>query len=558
MGVTSILDTAKQALLAQQAALHIVGQNVANVNTPGYTRERAVMVSTEPSSFIGALRGGVSVDRIERLFDQFITAQRNVATANFQSAREQADQLGRAEILVNDLGLEENSFSDNLERFFQAFQDLASNPQGIPERTEVQQQGSHIVAAFHDLHTGFQDLKRDLNNALKDELSEINSLARDIANLNVQIQSTEANPKNPAASLRDQRDESLRQLSEKVAVTAFDSNGDFTVLLGSGRPLIEGERFNRLISIDDPDDPQNVLVRMQDPQGNVSDVSNAIIGGKIRGLLNVKDTLLPGFVASLDRLAAQLTTSVNQLHSNGYGLDGSTGNNFFAARQASGQSASGNTGGGTLQSVAVFDPTQMTLDDYELQFAANGPPPTFDIVNTTTGSTIATAQPYTSGASIRFAGLEVVVTDGSSTPQAGDIFSISSTKNAAQSIAVDPVTQKTPEKIAAAATPEAGDNTNALSLAALRDAQVISGNTFGEAYSALVSSVGTEKQSSASLAEQRELVVTEIENRREAVSGVSLDEEQIDLIRFQQAFAAAANFIRVADEMADIIVNLVR
>lgn len=558
MGVTSILDTAKQALLAQQAALHVVGQNVANVNTPGYTRERAVMVSTEPSSFVGALRGGVTVDRIERLFDQYITAQRNVATANFQSAQEQADQLGRAEILVNDLGLEDSSVSSNLERFFQAFQGLANKPQGIPERTEVQQQGNHMVAAFHDLHTGFQDLRRDLNNALKDDLSEVNRLASEIADLNVQIQGTEANPKNPAGALRDQRDEFLRQLSEKVGVTAFESNGDLTVLLGSGRPLIEGARFNSLISIDDPDDPQNVLVRMQDPQGNVSDVSNNIMSGKIHGLLSVKDTLLPGFIAKLDRLAAQLTSSVNQLHSNGYGLDGSTGNNFFVPRQVSGQDASSNAGGGTLQSVSVFDPTQLTLDDYQIRFAANGPPPTFDIVNTTTGSNVATAQPYTSGASIRFAGIEVVMTDGSGIPQAGDTFSISSTKSAAKNIAVDPVTQNAPEKIAAATTPEAGDNTNALSLAGLRDAQVISGNTFGESYSALVSSVGAEKQNSSSLSVQRELVVAEIENRRESVSGISLDEEQIDLIRFQQAFAAAANFVRVADEMADIVVNLVR
>jgi flagellar hook-associated protein FlgK len=114
--------------------------------------------------------------------------------------------------------------------------------------------------------------------------------------------------------------------------------------------------------------------------------------------------VLPRLQASLDRLAAQLTTSLNQTHSTGYGLDGTTGQDFFVARQVAGQALAANTGGGTLQSVSVFDPSQLTLDDYRLQFTSGSAQPTFDIVDATTGATVASGQNYTAGATFRFAG----------------------------------------------------------------------------------------------------------------------------------------------------------
>jgi flagellar hook-associated protein 1 FlgK len=557
MGITSILDTAKQALLAQQAALQVVGQNIANVNTPGYSRERPVILPAQPTSNSRAFRTGVEVDHVQRVFDRFIGGQVNLANANFQSAQEQTDLLAQVESLFNDLSLEDGGLASSVENFFQAFQDLANNAQSGPERAVLQQRGMVVAGAFNNLHTGLESLASDLNGLLQDDLQEISRLSSQIANLNVQIQRMEVDLKNPANTFRDQRDVLLKQLSEKVGITSFeDSNGQFTVLLGGSRPLIEGARANSLIPVADPNDPQNLSVRMQDVHGNIIDISPNITSGRIHGLLEVRDTLLPNFTNSLNRLAAQLTSSVNRVHTNGYGLDGSTGSNFFVPRQVSGQALAENTGGGTLTTMTVFDPTQLTLDDYSVTF--NSPATTFDIVNTTTGATVLTGQTYTSGASIRVDGIEVSITDGASAPQAGDRFQISSTRHAASNIAVDPVILNDAQKIAAGSAPLAGDNANALALAQLRDAKTIDGNTFGQFYNSLITSVGIETQNSSIIAAQRELVVTEVENRRESLSGVSLDEEQLDLIRFQQAFAAAANFVRVADEMAQTVLNMVQ
>jgi flagellar hook-associated protein 1 FlgK len=294
---------------------------------------------------------------------------------------------------------------------------------------------------------------------------------------------------------------------------------------------------------------------MQDSKGNQIDVSRNIVSGKLHGLLAVRDTSLPDFTARLDRMAAQLTRSVNDLHSNGFGLDGSTSTNFFVPRQATGYAVAANTGGGTVQSAAVFDPTQLTLDDYEITFTAAG---TFDITNTTTGTAVATAQAYASGTPIQFAGIEVTIADGSGAPQVGDIFQVSSTKDAAKNIALTPEVLNDLEKIAASEKPARGANGTALALARLREAHTIGSSTFGEFQSALVSSIGLTTQEHSLLAEQRQSILTEVENRRESIAGVSLEEEQLDLIRFQQAFGAAANFVRVADEMAQTVLGLVR
>jgi flagellar hook-associated protein 1 FlgK len=390
-------------------------------------------------------------------------------------------------------------------------------------------------------------------------VEQTNHLVQQIAELNATIQQSEHGPKDHANTLRDERDVLLKSLSEKVAITPLEApDGTMTVLLAGGRPLIEGGQANTFRITVDANNPQRLSIEMQDRQGESLDVSRNIRGGKLAALIEVRDTFLPGITTDLNRLAAQLTSAVNQVHSNGYGLDGSTGQTFFAPRQVAGLSLAQNTGDGGLQQVTVFDPSQLTLDDYRITFAANGPPPTFDIVNTTTGETLAAGQTYSAGAAIRFDGLEVVITHSGLAPQQGDVFTISTTQDAAKTIAVDPGVLTNVRHIAAAGTPQPGDNTTALALADLDSAMLMGGLTMSEFYSTLVSRIGSESQSRQVLATHQELLLTEVENQREAVAGVSLDEEQIDLIRFQQAYNAAANLIRMADEMADIVVNLIQ
>ena len=553
-----ILFAGQQALVAHQTALQVTGQNIANANTPGYSRERAELVSA-PSSLANILRSGVNVEEITRSYDRFVTTQINVASSNQQSTQTQADLLGQVESLFNDLNTPATSISGALNTLFNDFNNLAQNPQGLTERNVLVQQGETVADAFHQLTDGLQGVRQQSNGALGDAVTSVNSLTKQLAELNAQIQQREAEPNNHANTLHDQQDVLLKQLSEKVNITSLPTkSGQVTVLLGGGRPLVEGGHSFNLATETDPDDPQRLLVKLQDAQGNGTDVTASVQSGSMHGLIEVRDTIVPRLSASLNRLAAQLTTSVNQTHSAGYGLDGTTGIGFFAARQVTGQALAANTGGGTLQSVSVFDPAQLTLDDYKLKFSSGGPSPTFDIVNATTGATVAAGQNYAAGTTLHFAGLAVTLADNGTPPQPGDSFLISTTRDAAKNIAMNSTLLTNPQQVAAAQNPNPGDNTNALALAQLQHTQAIDGSTFEASYQTLVARVGVESQQASQLAEQQQTALTGLENRRESLSGVSLDEEQVNLIRFQQAYNAAAQFIHIADQLGQTILDMIR
>jgi flagellar hook-associated protein 1 FlgK len=554
----SILFTGQQALLAHQTALQVTGQNIANANTPGYSRERAELVSA-PSSSTRIMRSGVHVEEITRAYDRFVTTQVAVASSNLKDTQTQSDLLGQVEALFHDLNTPETGFAAALDALFQGLHDLAQHPQSLSERSSVLQQGQNVAEAFHQLANGLQELHQGRNAELGDAVTDVNHLTTQLARLNLQIREREVDPKNHANTLRDQQDLLLKQLAEKINITFFHTDaGQVTVLLGGGRPLVEGAQSFHLATRVDPDDPQRLLVDLTDAQGHGTDVTAQIRSGHIHGVLVGRDTVLPRLQASLDRLAAQLITSLNQTHSTGYGLDGTTGEDFLVARQVSGQALAANTGGGTLQSVSVFDPSQLTLDDYRLQFASGGAQPTFDIVDATTGATVVSGQHYTAGATFRFAGLAVTLADNGTPPQPGDTFLLRTTYHAAQHIAVAPTLLAHPRQIAAAQSLNPGDNANALALTQLRDTLVIDGSTFGAFYHTLVTGVGAVSQQASRLAENQQTVLTDLENRREALAGVSLDEEQVNLIRFQQAYNAAANFIRIAGELGQTVLDLVR
>jgi flagellar hook-associated protein 1 FlgK len=171
---------------------------------------------------------------------------------------------------------------------------------------------------------------------------------------------------------------------------------------------------------------------------------------------------------------------------------------------------------------------------------------------------VAAGQSYTAGATFHFAGLAVTLADNGTPPQPGDTFLVHTTRDAAKNIAVAPTLLAHPRQVAAAQSRHSGDNTNALALAQLRDTLAIDGSTFGTFYHTMVTNVGAVSQQASRLAENHQTVLTDLENRREAISGVSLDEEQINLIRFQQAYNAAANFIRIAEELGQTVLGLVR
>jgi len=210
-----------------------------------------------------------------------------------------------------------------------------------------------------------------------------------------------------------------------------------------------------------------------------------------------------------------------------------------------------NTGGALISGGTITDPSALTLDDYEVRFSG---PSNYVVVNIEINVVVTTGT-YTSGSAITFDGISVTITDSTTGPAAGDTFAVSATKSAAMHMSVS-ITD--PAKVAAASTSAGlpGDNTNAISLSALRESTTIKGSTFSAYYQGLVSETGTKANETGNNLAVSEAVVSQLELQRDSVSGVSMDEEAVNMIKLQKAFEAAAKLMTTVNEMFDTLLRI--
>lgn len=547
--LNSALDIAKTALLSSQKAINVTSHNIANANTEGYTRQRASLEAMPPVMHGNFYFGtGVTVSAIERIYDSFQAAQLRSSQSSFSRYESKEALLKTLEASFDDLN-EGSGLSAPLDAFFNAFQDLANNPSSYAERSALLSNAGVLTDSFNNIDSTISQNITNINKEVRSQVDEINSLASQIAELNDQIGTVEVAGIS-ANDLRDKRDLLLESLSEIIDISTMENDtGQVDVYVGGGVTLVAGVRATPLEVEIDAENPSlyNVI------SGGV-ELNDRITGGSIKGVLDARE-YFQEVGDKINLLAATLIKEVNAQHSAGYGLDGSTGVDFFTVPEIYTKPYSTNSGGAVVSSTAVSDLSLVTLDDYEIRFtdAAN-----YIVVNTDSSSVIANGG-YTSGNAITFEGLSVTITDISGAPAAGDKFTVSFTKNAAQSIGLD-ITD--PNSIAAASSYDVtpgdlpGDNTNALALAAVKNAEVIEGTTISDYYTSLVSDIGVVTAEAGSNRDSQDKVVEQLLLARDSVSGVSIEEEAINLIKLQRAYQAAAKIITTVDEMYITLLNI--
>jgi flagellar hook-associated protein 1 FlgK len=553
--IFSILNTAKLGLLTQQLALEVTGNNIANVETEGYSRQDVILESNTPRSISqGQLGTGVRVSGIERVFDQFLFQQilaEGDVTGNFNVRKDVFEQL---EVLFNEN--QGRSLNSELSELFSAFQDLSSNPTGLPERAEVIGRAQSLVSVFNNLGDGLFKIQRNLDAIVSDEVAQINSLIDEIAKLN---QAVFANSPGQfsANDLKDQRDKLITQLSEKIDITLVkEVDGQFSLTLANGTPLVLKDLSFNLSTGLNGNNKSLLDVFVSNGAGGTLNVSSAIQGGELKGYLDMRDLEVPAVKEKLDRLAAGFIQEFNRVHQQGFGVDGSTGVNFFTPLSPTVFTNVQNTGSASV-SVVNASPTTVSVDDFEITFTgANA----FTLTNLTTGAN-AGSFTFTGGTTFNLAGGFAVNITG--TPATGDRFKFSVSENAATFVQVSDEVISNSQKIAAGNS-TTGDGGNAGDLANLQSdltfnsVTLQSGSgafTFDEFYNALVSAIGIESASAQAGVRQQEGVLLQLNNRRESISGVSIDEELIDLVQFQQAYNASARMISLVEELFDTLIN---
>ena len=546
-----MLSTAVSGLQAFQRNLVTTGHNISNVNTEGFSRQSVELAARNPiglgNGFIGT---GVNVTTVQRVYDQFINSQVTTRNSTFNQL-DTMQQLSSAvdELLADD----EAGLNPALQSFFDAVHGVANNPTSIPSRQVMIAEADTLANRFVTMNQRFSDLRASVNNQMATVADEINGLAGSIAELNTSIvlESGSSNGQ-PPNDLLDKRDVLVNQLAELVSVrTVTADNGSLDVFIGNGQTLVLGDTANSISTVRSDFDQSQVEISFRSSTVNYS-ISNQISGGKLGGLLEYRDQVLDPVQNSMGRIAIGLAATVNAQHQLGADINGNAGGLFFNSILTSSPEVLANTGNnpasGTV-SVAITDTNAIQASDYQLNYdGAN-----FTVLrmsdNTVVDSGFAVGDLprtiATDGLSISLAG----------SVAAGDSFLLRPVRNGSTDIKV--AITSAADVAAATIGNSLGDNSNALALAALQIKKVMGGSTetYQTAFSKLVGTVGVSaNQATVNAAAQRTLLDRAIESQQ-SISGVNLDEEAANLIKYQQAYQAAAQVISVADDIFQTLLS---
>lgn len=348
-GLNSSLYIGLSGLQSQQAALSVVGHNIANVNTPGYTRQRADLSANqsmmEGNVFFGS---GVSLNTVSGIRDKFLDMQIFRETAKQFGASERFSGVDTISTTLGDTG--STGVAAQIQDFLQSFQSLAAQPESSALRTNVVGKAQTMITGLQTQYSLLGDQRNSADQAVASLVTEVNTLTSQIASLNQQIV-TETNP-GSNNDARDQRKSLTDKLAGLVGLNVFEgSKGEYQITLDSGAAvLVSGNSAYKLQTVVGGAALDNHFAVQSVMGGTVVDVTSGIKDGQLGAKLDLRDNILVGFQRQLDQIAAGVTRQVNQLHRTGIAADGATtGNDFFQ-----GGVANGGTGLPTTITAATF------------------------------------------------------------------------------------------------------------------------------------------------------------------------------------------------------------
>jgi flagellar hook-associated protein 1 FlgK len=630
-----IIGSGLSGISAAQLGLATTSHNISNVNTPGYSRQAIVQGTQNPqftgSGFVGR---GTNVVTIQRSYSSFIELQARDSTAQQAHSAAYLSLIGRIDALLADAS---TSVSQGIDDFFRGVNEVAAYPADAAARQSLLSTANALAARFQLIDSQLAASRVDVNRRIESAVSQVNSIATQLADLNQRIALARASGSQTQQpnDLLDQRDALVRDLNKLVRATVVtQDDGSFNVFLASGQTLVVGTSANALAAVPDLENPQDTQIAVVSSGTTVRLRPADLEGGEIGGMLAFRSQTLDAAHNALGRIALGLAQSFNDQHRLGQDLQGALGQALFALGAPQVLPSSANTGAATV-SAAVASYSALTTSDYRVRydganytitrlsdgvaqtFAAlpqtvdgvtfsiagvpaandsflvqptrtgardfavlvndtnrvaaaapirtassannrgsatisagtvNAPPPpnanltqtvtitftgaaTFDVAGTGTGNPTGVA--YTSGGTITYNGWSIQI---QGTPQAGDVFTVSLNAGGV------------------------GDNRNARALAAVQTANTLIGGTatVQGAYAQLVSDIGNKTRELQVTGEAQNTLLEQTLAERESVSGVNLDEEAANLLRYQQAYQASAKVLAIASTLFDSILEIAR
>ena len=347
------MSVALQSLLAQQGAMGVIANNIANANTPGYSREVAILEESPPTLIGNTMVGtGVTMAKVESVRDNILNLRIDQETSQQSSLGSYLTSMNQVQALFNET--QGAGLQTDLSAFFNSFQSLTTDPTSSSLRQATITAGQDLAGAFSQTSQNLATIQQGLDQSVVQTVQQVNQLTAQVANLNQQIQTVSNAGQNPG-SLEDQRDQVLKTLSGLIdTAVVYSDDGTATVTTTNGTLLASGNQSDALTTQLDSATGMNQVLA----QG--TDITSTIAGGQLQGLINARDEGIPSAQTSLDNLAAGLISAVNQQQNAGYDMTGTTGAkgaDFFTRFTPS--VAGSNAGAAAAMAVAITDPDQI-------------------------------------------------------------------------------------------------------------------------------------------------------------------------------------------------------
>jgi len=659
---TSIFGTGLSALNASQMGLATAEHNIANLSTPGFTRQETVQAARKPQfNGAGYIGQGVDVNTVKRVYSEFLTKQvlqEQGLSAQLDSHYAQIKQID------NMLADPNSGMAPAIQEFFSAVNNVANAPESQPARQALINNGNSLTARFQSINQRLVDLNNGVNSQITNSITNINSYTQQISSLNQSIVVAGGANGQPPNDLMDQRDELVKKLNQEIKTSVVkQSDGSYSIFVGNGQTLVVGAQTMALKAVLSPSDPSQVDVAYVKSDGStISIQQNSLHGGMLGGLMAFRDKTLTSTQNAMGRVAMGIAGTFNEQHKLGQDLNGDLGVDFFVKPQPLVINNTLNKGSASLTAnvVATGDYSALTSSDYELTYNGGtsytltrmsdykvsifkeGLPKTpvdgltlsmsegavegdkFKIRPTVNGARdmvaslsdpakVSAALPIRSQASLNNVGSGKVTAATVNLPPPGapEPLHPETDKNLQQPVTITFNNPPTSYKVTGEGTQDpldvdengapcpppdipyvpgqdisyngwtmkitgspapgdvftvgsnfnaTSDNRNALLLGGLQTADTMANGTtsFQGAYSQIVSDIGNKTRELEVTSKAQASMVEQTLQTQQSLSGVNMDEEAANLMRYQRAYQAAGKALQIANTMFDTVLEIGR
>lgn len=548
--MANIFSIGQSALTVAQAGVNTSAHNIANAATPGYNRQTVVQAAGQTGGHLSAGTGlGAQVAEVKRNYSSFLGTQL-LSTQSQQS--QLAVQYGQIQQIDNLMADSSAGLAPALQDFFNTLQDVSTAPADATRRQSVLFSAESVTTRFQDMSQQLDEIGQGVNSQIESGVQELNSAAQRLVGLNQAIVNAKGMPGSQSNDLLDQRDQVLRDLSKVVKISVSQQDDQVSVYIGNGQPLVAGAASYQFKTQPSKTDSSRLEIVQDNGSGAVALSSQQQAGGALGGLLAFRDQTLAPAQNALGLVALGLASGINAQQAKGYDQTGALGKPLFELPPVGVTASSSNQGvaslGAELGDISKLSASDFTLrragDQYQLLRS-----PDQQILASSANANEVLAASAEQGFTLKLSG-EL---------KAGDSFLIRPTANAARGIGV---ALQDGRGIAAAASQPvaAGDSDNLRQMIGLQDAKTMNGGTSSvqSAYVQLVGRVGSQTRELQLTSQSADQIHTQAETALQNASGVNLDEEATDLLRYQQAYQAAGKVMQMAQQLFSTVLEMSR